>query len=175
MGMTASRPSPPWLTWHAGLFALAQAAVMLLAISNESLWIDEFWTAHFAQLPSIKAFIDLLMVPSGSQTPLHFLHFFLWEQLVPRGEFLLRLANLPMFVIGQLALFWALRAYPPKFGFWVLALGALHPMVWQYANEARPYILMLAGAQMMLAYLLHLHAPARAGGRMIRLAEIADL
>jgi MFS family permease len=40
----------------------------------------------------------------------------------------------------------------------LLAVGALHPMVWQYANEARPYIMIYAGAQMVLAYLLHLHA-----------------
>jgi hypothetical protein len=140
-----------------GVFALLMTAVMLLAISNESLWIDEFWTAHFAAMPSFKAFYELLMVPSGSQTPLHFLHFYLWGQLIPEGEFLLRLANLPLFVAGQLALFWALRKQSKLFCVLFLALSAVHPMVWQYANEARPYILMLSGSQMMLAYLLHLH------------------
>lgn len=163
--MTPYRHHVPWFTAQAGFVALAQVAVMLVAISNESLWIDEFWTAYFAQTPSFKAFFDLLMVPSGSQTPLHFLHFYLWEQLVPRGEFLMRLANLPVFVAGQMALYWALRPYPAKLSTLVLALGALHPMVWQYANEARPYILMVSGAQLMLAYLLHLHAPPAAAGR----------
>jgi hypothetical protein len=139
------------------VFALTQIAVMLLAISNESLWIDEFWTAHFAAMHSFKAFRELLMVPSGSQTPLHFLHFYLWGLFVPVGEYLLRLANLPLFVAGQLAVFWALRDSPKLFSALFLALSALHPMVWQYANEARPYIMMLAGSQMMLAYLLHLH------------------
>jgi hypothetical protein len=140
-----------------GVFALAQVAVMLLAISNESLWIDEFWTAHFAAMHSFKAFRELLMVPSGSQTPLHFLHFYLWGLFVPAGEYLLRLANLPLFVAGQLAVFWALRDSPKLFSALFLGLSALHPMVWQYANEARPYSMMLAGSQMMLAYLLHLH------------------
>jgi hypothetical protein len=164
--MIASRHPAPLLTLQAALFVMLQVAVMLLAISNESLWIDEFWTAYFAELPSFRAFLDMLMVPYGSQTPLHFLHFYLWEQLVPRGEFLLRVANLPMFVVGQLALFWALRSYPAKFSFWVLTAGALHPMIWQYANEARPYIMMYAGAQMMLAHLLHLHSPAASEGRV---------
>ena len=140
-----------------GIFALMQVAVMLLAISNESLWIDEFWTAHFAAMKSFKAFYELLMVPNGSQTPLHFLHFYLWGLFVPAGEHLLRLANLPLFVIGQLAVFWALRDSPKLFSALFLALSALHPMVWQYANEARPYTMMVAGSQMMLAYLLHLH------------------
>jgi hypothetical protein len=154
---------PPIRARQLGLFALTQVAVMLLAISNESLWIDEFWTAHFAAMPSFKAFYELLIVPSGSQTPLHFFHFYLWGLLHPSGEFFFRLANLPLFVAGQLAVFWALRDYPRKFSYGLLALSALHPMVWQYANEARPYIMMFAGAQMILAYLLRLHAPNAQG------------
>ena len=55
-----------------GVFALTQIAVMLVAISNESLWIDEFWTAHFGAIESFRSFYELLLVPSGSQTPLHF-------------------------------------------------------------------------------------------------------
>jgi hypothetical protein len=162
--MTASVYRLSSNNWQPSVFALSQIAVMLLAISNESLWIDEFWTAHFAAMGSFKAFYELLLVPSGSQTPLHFLHFYLWGLIAPAGEYLLRLANLPLFVAGQLALYWALRDYPRKFAVLFLALGALHPMVWQYANEARPYIMMYAGSQMILAYLLSLHASS-AGGR----------
>jgi hypothetical protein len=146
-----------------GAFVLAQVAVMALAISNESLWIDEFWTAHFAALGSLRELIDLVLVPSGSQTPLHFGYYYLWGQWFEPTELALRLANLPLFVAGQLALFWALRAYPPVFSAALLAISALHPMVWQYANEARPYIMIYAGVQMMLAYLLHLHARQRMG------------
>ena len=162
--MSVNAPGLPSGKWWTGLFVLSQIAVMLLAISNESLWIDEFWTAHFAALPSFKAFIDLLLVPNGSQTPLHFLHFYLWGLWGPTGEFFFRLANLPLFLLGQLALFWALRDYPRKFAVLLLTLSALHPMVWQYANEARPYTMLIAGSQMVLAYLLHLHA-TRASGR----------
>ncbi len=161
--MTLSLRRPHSDTWRLGVFALTQVVVMLLAISNESLWIDEFWTVHFSALASFKAFVELLLVPSGSQTPLHFLHFYLWGMLNPVGEFWFRLANLPLFVAGQMAVFWALRAYPRKFAYLFLALSALHPMVWQYANEARPYIMMYAGAQMILAYLLNLYATGASG------------
>ena len=161
--MTVSLERLPTGRAWIGLFALSQVAVMLLAISNESLWIDEFWTAHFGAMASFKAFYELLLVPSGSQTPLHFLHFYLWGLVAPAGEFFLRLANLPLFVAGQLALYWALRDYPRKFAFLFLDLSALHPMVWQYANEARPYIMMVAGSQMILAYLLNLHARSASG------------
>jgi hypothetical protein len=161
--MTASLHRPRADAWQVGVFALIQTVVMLLAISNESLWIDEFWTAHFGAMESFKAFYELLLVPSGSQTPLHFLHFYLWGQFSPPGEYFFRLANLPLFVAGQVAVFWALRDYPKTFAYSFLALSALHPMVWQYANEARPYIMMYAGAQMILAYLLHLHAASARG------------
>lgn len=145
------------------LFVLLQIGVMLVAISGESLWIDEFWTAHFATLGSLKDFYELLIVPSGSQTPLHFLHFYLWGQLGTTGEFLFRLANLPLFVLGQWAVFWALRDQNRPWAWAFLVLSALHPMVWQYANEARPYMMMLAGAQMILAYLLRLHVQRAPG------------
>jgi hypothetical protein len=161
--MTTRLQTPNSDKWQVGIFALLQVVVMMLAISNESLWIDEFWTAHFGALGSFKAFYELLLVPSGSQTPLHFLHFYLWGLLNPASEFFFRLANLPLFVAGQLAVFWALRDYPKPFAYLFLALSALHPMVWAYANEARPYIMMYAGSQLILAYLLHMHAASARG------------
>ena len=161
--MTASPQRPGSEAWRIVAFALVQIAVMLVAISNESLWIDEFWTAHFSAMESFRAFRELLMVPSGSQTPLHFVHFYLWGLLNPPSEFFLRLGNLPFFLAGQLAVFRALREYPRKFSVLFLALSALHPLVWQYANEARPYIMMYAGSQMLLACLLNLNARPAAG------------
>ena len=140
------------------VFIALQVLVMLLAISAESLWIDEFWTAYFAEVGSLREWLELVLIPKGSQTPIHFLQYFLWGRLFESTELTLRLANLPLFVLGQLSLFWALRTYSRTFSWFFLAVSALHPLVWQYANEARPYILMYAGAQMVLAYLLHLNA-----------------
>ena len=142
-----------WIT----VFVLIQVGIMLVAISRESLWIDEFWTAYFASLRTLRELYDMVLVPSGSQTPLHFAYYFLWGKLGGSSELFLRFANLPLFVLGQLALYWALRTYPRKFSFLVLALSALHPMVFMYANEARQYIMMYAGAQMILAYMINLH------------------
>ncbi len=140
------------------VFIILQVLVMSLAISSESLWIDEFWTAYFAEVSSLRQWVELILIPSGSQTPIHFFQYFIWGRLFESTEWTLRLANLPLFVIGQLSLFWALRSYSRTFSWLYLAVSALHPMVWQYANEARPYIMIYAGAQMLMAYLLHLHA-----------------
>ena len=162
------KPTRPWAT---ACFVLLQIGVMLVAISHESFWIDEFWSAYFASLESFRQLLDLLMIPSGSQTPFHFAYGFLWGQFFPLSEAGLRLSNLPLFVLGQASLFWGLRAYPRPFAWWLLALSALHPMVWQYANELRQYVMMYAGAEMILAYLLHIHA---AHGRKRRVGVAAS-
>ena len=145
---------------------------MWVAISHESFWIDEFWSAYFASLESFGQLVDLLMIPSGSQTPFHFAYGYFWGQFFPLSEAGLRLSNLPLFVLGQASLFWALRAYPRRFAWSLLALSALHPMVWQYANEVRQYVMMYAGAEMILAYLLHIHA-AKGSDRRTGLAASA--
>ena len=144
--------------WDTGLFLLLQVSIMLLAISRESFWIDEFWNVYFASLESVEQLYAGLSAPYGSQTPLHFIYGYFWVKFFPASEVGFRLSNLPLFVMGQASLFWALRPYPRAFVYWFLALCALHPMIWQYANELRPYIMIHAGAQMILAYILHLHA-----------------
>ena len=144
--------------WAMGSFLALQAGVMLLAISRESFWIDEFWNVYFVSLTSLGQLYEALSAPYGSQTPLHFVYGYFWGQLFPHSEAGLRLSNLPLFLMGQASLYWALRAYPRRFAYALLTASALHPMVWQYANELRPYIMIYAGSEMLLAYVLHLHS-----------------
>lgn len=144
-----------------GLFLLLQLGVMLVAISGESFWIDEFWNAYFVSLESVQRLVDALLAPYGSQTPLHFIYGYIWGQWFPSSELSLRLSNLPLFLMGQAALYWGLRTSPRPLAYTVLFLSAVHPMVWQYANELRPYMMIYAGAEMILAYLLHMHAVQR--------------
>ena len=99
--MTGTRLPRPIRQWAAGSFLLLQAGVMWVAISHESLWIDEFWSAYFASLESFRQVYELLLIPSGSQTPLHFAYGYVWGQFFPLGEASLRLSNLPLFVLGQ--------------------------------------------------------------------------
>lgn len=149
-----------WLSrkWSVWTFVFVQAALMLVAITNESLWIDEFWTAAFVLKNSFQGLLEQISNPQIALTPLHYLYFYFWGIFFHSGEMIMRMANLPLFVLGQVALFLALRSYPQRFAFILLSLSALHPMVWQYANEARPYMMMYAGAEMILAYLLHIHS-----------------
>lgn len=147
--------SGKWVVWF---FVLIQVGVMLLAISSQSLWFDELYSADFHLIGNLKDMLEqLLFNPQFALVPLHYLYYYFWEIVFQPNEMGLRLANLPLFVMGQLSLFWALRAYSKRFGLLLLALCALHPMVWQYANEARQYIMMYAGSEMILAYILHIH------------------
>ena len=119
--MTRTRLALPARPWLAAGFLLLQVGVMLVAISRESFWIDEFWSAYFASLDSVRQLVELLMIPSGSQTPFHFAYGFLWGQFFPLSEAGLRLSNLPLFLLGQASLWWALRAYPRSFAGWLMA------------------------------------------------------
>ena len=156
--MSTARLPQPTRRWATACFVLLQIGVMLVAISHESFWIDEFWNAYFVSLESLAQLLEALRAPYGSQTPLHFVYGYFWGQYFPHTEAGLRLSNLPLFLMGQASLLWGLRSYPRPFGYALLAVSALHPMVWQYANELRPYIMIYAGSEMILAYLLHIHA-----------------
>ena len=156
--MTAAKLPQPTRRWATASFVLLQVGVMLVAVSHESFWIDEFWNAYFVSLQSLGQLLEALRAPYGSQTPLHFVYGYFWGQYFPHSEAGLRLSNLPLFLMGQASLLWALRGYPRPFSYALLAVSALHPMVWQYANELRPYIMIYAGSEMILAYLLHVHA-----------------
>ena len=63
------------------IFCLA-ATVGLLAISNGSLWIDEFGTWLITQAPSVSAWWDRLRAwpDSDSQIPLYHLYMYFWAK-----------------------------------------------------------------------------------------------
>ena len=63
--MTSARLPQPTRPWAAAGFVFLQVGVMLVAISHESFWIDEFWSAYFASLDSVRQLVELLMIPSG--------------------------------------------------------------------------------------------------------------
>lgn len=89
-------------------FVAPHVLVMLLTIRAESLWIDEFWTAVFADVGSLRNLVDLALIPNGSQTPIYFFHYFILSRLFESTEWMLRLGNLPWFVMVHIALFVAL-------------------------------------------------------------------
>ncbi|MFN3861653.1 MAG: hypothetical protein ACK4R2_09310 [Roseateles sp.] len=122
-----------------------------LTIDQRSLWTDEIgtWSISVANGPLDWAQRFWHHHNSDGQIPLYHLAMYLWTQAFGSSELALRWANVPWLLIALLGLHrlrlqGALR--------WLtIAVFCLHPLVWYQLNEARPYILHLAGACWLLA------------------------
>ena len=137
-------------TRSALLFIVCAAPVF--AFSTDSLWIDEAHAALRATQPTIAAWWQMMIDDKGSdlQMPLYMFYLWVWEKLAGSGEFALRLANLPWFILSQLSLWLAFSRDRPA-RYLVVGLAAVSPFLWFYLNEARPYIMQYAGACIVFA------------------------
>jgi len=125
------------------------AALLLLPwmISTDSLWIDEGQTAIYASLPSLDQFAEKIAHDNrsgGLSEGLMPLSMFLtWAaaKVFGMSEIGLRIPNLFYLAIACLCL-WKTGSRLKISG--LVMVFALHPFVWQYADEARPYALQLA-------------------------------
>ena len=131
-----------------------------LAITRQSLWIDEGSTLWFATHTSFHSFFNSLVgtrgAPGDPQFIFYLLHMWGWVKLFGPSELSLRAANIPFAVIFIYTMRWASRRLFWHPNFWVLF--CLSPFFWFYLNEARPYIALLAFSSVasvaLLAYLI---------------------
>lgn len=125
--------------WRKRLSAVLLAvAVGFLAVSGQSLWMDEANTVMKALMPGLKEWKTLLMHFGGSdvQMPVYMFMVWCWEKAGAQSEYVLRLVNLPWLVVGALAL--------SRFRWWPIVFLS-SPFVWYYAGELRPYAMQIAG------------------------------
>lgn len=149
------------------LTRLAQALAWLLvpltlclAITRQSLWPDEAFTAWFASHASFKSFFCTLVGspgrPGDSQIIFYLLYMWGWVKLLGQSELALRAANIPFAVLYIGAAAWASRKLLKQPNLWVFF--CLNPFFWYYLNEARPYVALLAFSTFatvaLLAYLM---------------------
>ena len=129
------------------LFLLLACGAACVAVSSQSLWIDEAQTAAKAIPGSLHGWWHALATEHNSnmQMPLYMLYIWGWARLFGVSELALRAANLPWFFAGFFAIFHFLRARPCLRNA-TLLLYCIHPFVWFYLNEARPYLMQLSGA-----------------------------
>jgi hypothetical protein len=136
---------------HLPLLLLITLVVGALSIDQRSLWTDEIgtWSITVANGPMDWARRFWHHPNSDGQIPLYHLFMYLWTALVGVSELALRLANLPWLLIALLGLH---RLRVDSTVRWLtLGLFCLHPLVWYQLNEARPYVLHLAGACWLMA------------------------
>jgi len=136
------------------VIALATFAC-LCAISGQSFWIDETLTAWKAATPTLRDWWRGMESERASdlQMPLYMLVMWGWEKVFGHGEWALRLANAPWFVMG-LAVFHRTFA---RAGGWGPSLVVLFSaFAWYYLGEARPYAMQVGTSLMIVAALWRL-------------------
>ena len=135
------------------VFALMMAIAMaLVGISGESFWNDEGSSAIKAMQSTLGAWWHALLWEHNSnmQLPLYLLDVWVWEKVFGASERMLRLANVPFLLLTVYGLWLTFREDRVRFRFAVLFL-LTNAFVWGYVNDARPYMLMLAGGTLLFA------------------------
>lgn len=165
----SSRLSPPAAFLLAALIALSAGAV---ALTHQSLWIDEAHTAIRASQPTLPTWWRTMVAMSGPdvQMPLYVTYMWLWEKMFGHGEVALRASNLPWLVAGVVALLAGLLR-DRRYAWAVVALSVTNSFLWYYTSEARPYVMMFAFAA-VAASALRLLVNSPADGRLGMLLSI---
>ena len=142
------------------LIWLVFPVTLSLAITRQSLWLDEGSTVWFASHRSIASFFSALIglpgAPGDAQLIFYLLYMWGWIKLFGRSELALRAANIPFAMLFMGTMSWASRRLLKQPNLWVLF--CLSPFFWFYLNEARPYVMLLAFSTVasvaLLAYLI---------------------
>lgn len=149
----------PWTT-------LTMAFLLVVCIpSDRSIWIDEAQTARYAAEPTLAGAVENLgteIAQSDAQMPLAMLSAWVGGKLLGTSEWALRAPNIGWAIIAIIGMWLTAR----RLGLPGLELAfALHPFVWLYVDEARPYAMQLAAASWLLFGLVDF-VDRRATGRV---------
>jgi hypothetical protein len=127
-------------------------AVALAAISSNSFWIDEGWSAYKAIQPTFSSWWGTMLWEHNQNTllPLYMFSLWVWEKVFGPGEWALRMLNAPCFLLTIVGLWLALREDQRRFCFSVIFLSS-SAFVWFYLDQARPYTLLLMGSTLLFA------------------------
>lgn len=143
-------------TYYLAIGALA-LFVGALAVTNQSLWIDEGSAALKAMEPSLGGWWHNLRSEGNSNLQLIGELFYLWgwEKVFGGSEVALRASNIPFFVGGVLALAWGL-APRRRLQTAAVLLALTNAFLWYYLSEARPYLVLFGFASVTAACLFRL-------------------
>ena len=163
------RPSLPALASPAlgavwikrGLTWLVLPVTFGLAITRQSLWMDEGFTVWFASHKSMTDFFSALLGSPGStgdpQLLFYMLYMWGWVKIFGQSEVALRATNIPFALLLLGTLGWAAQRFLRLSHLWVLF--CLSPFLWFYLNDARPYVALMALSAVaivaLLAYLVY--------------------
>lgn len=133
---------------------VSSAVVGLIAVSGDSLWIDEGLSATKAIAPTVGAAWQELLTEGNTNMHMLLYMFCLWawEKLFGSSEWSLRAMNIPFFMLGVTALW---MASPKKARAFLLVLCLVSPFLWFYLNEARTYSMLFGWSALATAALVY--------------------
>ena len=138
------------------LFAilLLAAALRLYGLADESLWLDEGYTARRAT----ESFRQLAAeFRHETQTGLYYVGERIWCAAFGTSEFALRFPSVIFGIAAVLGIFLLAREiFASTVGLFAALILALNPFAIYYSQEARPYGLFLAASTFSLYYLMRL-------------------
>ncbi|HWN97344.1 MAG TPA: glycosyltransferase family 39 protein [Methylomirabilota bacterium] len=145
-------------TAFAGYFCVALLLGFAM-VSRDSLWIDEGQTLRFADQPSLTAWFDELRHnrKSEAQMPLGMLSAWIGARIFGTNEWGLRAPNILWVALTGLAFALLGRRIQQRGLFWFLLAS---PFLWYYANEARPYAMLICSGAWLLYFLIRLQLEA---------------
>jgi hypothetical protein len=119
------------------ILSLLAFFILVVPISNFSLWIDEGTTAFFASINSGSNLFSYLLHYTGSeaQMPGYIIYIWLWAKVFGLSEIALRAANIPFCILFILNLYRS--SLTNRIKIIILLLVALNPFIWYNMNEAR--------------------------------------
>jgi hypothetical protein len=143
------RPAPPlelFLLWIAGL-------TLVVAVSQQSLWIDEASTAAISSQGSLREWWQNLagMRISDVQLPGYMFFMWGWVKVFGNSEWALRAAGLIWLVPGLVAMASGFARRAQRVA--VMLVGVTSAFAWYYAGEARPYSMQLGVSCLIFAAL----------------------
>ena len=117
--------------------------LILLTFKTESLWTDEAFSAYIACHRTFPALWHTLRIGDSSdlQMWLYYSYLHFWTILFGTSELAFRSANIPFVVVFSATVVWIRTNLFDSNWVW---LAALSPMVWSYAGDARPYMIVAA-------------------------------
>ena len=136
------------------VFWLAAAVVCFIAIDRQPLWMDEMGTWQYARAASpINWLVGFLKVrTSDGQLPLYHFLVYVWSKLFGFSPVALRCFNAPCLAVALLAST-ASPIQGPDRALWSIFL-LINCFLWTYLNEARPYMMLIAGSAILMTSLL---------------------
>jgi hypothetical protein len=150
LGTAAAIRQVPADVWVLGALVALAAAIRIVTIDNQSLWMDEALTAYEAHLP-FGAMVNTV-AHVETTPPLYFVLIWLWAKVFGTGAVALRaISTLAGIALVPIAYLSARELVSRWAGVVAAALVTLNPFLIWYSQEARAYMLVatLTGASFL--------------------------